>query len=184
MILNYKLGIASALSLLILGTLCGVDALAKRFKEGGEFLFSKITTIRGEIIETHDRISPTQLRGIVWKRNFAITLGGESAIRETWSNTRTDGGPGAGTEDSNRSGIRAALGVDTQTMGWHVSGENQLQRVLKDGDSLSMMTITIDPGNGCGVVRKWLKSVESTPDGGSVERYTPWRVLSAVCTAE
>jgi hypothetical protein len=144
-----------------------------------------MTTIRGEIVETHDRISPNPLRGIVWKRGFTITLGGENNIRETWSNERTDGGAGAEDAFHNQSGIRAALGVDTQRMGWHVLGENQLQRVVKDGDSLVLMTITIDPGSGCAVTRKWLKRAgpDDQSSGEAAERYTPWRVLSAQCTA-
>jgi hypothetical protein len=166
-------------------TLASSGAYAqRRFRERVEFLSSKMTTIRGEIIETRDRISPNPVRGMVWRRTFTITLGGENNIRETWSSERTDGGAGSGDEHENQSGIRGALGMDSQNMGWHVLGENQLQRVVKRGNSLVMMTITIGGGGACAVTRKWLKQVgQEEQTSGETEHYSPWRVLSGQCTA-
>jgi hypothetical protein len=179
---------ALAISLALLD---GSNALpfANLHKERGQFLFSKLTTISGQIVETHDRISPGSLRGIVWQRNFTFVLGAANDVRETWSNTRTDDGAGSGgTEDHNASGIKLSLGVNNPSVEWHVLGENQLQRINKQGDSVSIMTITLGPDNRCAVTRTWATHVGTMLDdrskGGTTERFTPWRTINAQCKAE
>jgi hypothetical protein len=153
-------------------------------------LNGKAITFRGEIVETHERVSPDPLRGIVWKRTFTITMSEDKSIRESWSNVRIDSGPGSATAAENYNDVGAVLGADSKNIGWHVLAEHKLQRVVKHGHFITMITITIDAGNRCRIERKWLteEGTAAAPgelsDGGAAVRYTPFRLLSARCDVE
>jgi hypothetical protein len=154
------------------------------------FLSAKTTIIRGEVIETHDRIAPEPQAGITWKRTFSVTLAANQ-VRETWVNElQGQGGKQNSGRDDPNGTSQSFLGANSGKKLWTVLGENQLQRVYSRGNYISLMTITIGHSHECQVEWKYLtkEGVQMTPDepgdsSGST-RYTPYRLVNANCTIE
>jgi hypothetical protein len=129
------------------------------------------TVITGEIVETHDRLTPEVFRGIHRVHSFRISLSGKNHVSETWTVSRPDMGDWRLNQTSgNHSGNkrRGGFGIkqteDAVTIGetgshvvWHVLGEKKLQRIFAGQHFLMMMDIEIGPDNSCRVDARYLK---------------------------
>jgi hypothetical protein len=150
---------------------------------------AKPTVIRGEIVEAHDRILFDRLEKIVWRRTFTITLSGTNNVTEDWSNVRIDAGSEEiPSRDDYNDGF-AQLGNPTQNMAWRVLGSNKLQRIVKHGRFVTLLTIDIDGKNKCHLERAYLfrkgdKIAPGENGGPDGAKYTPFRILSTHCTIE
>ena len=124
------------------------------------------TVITGEILETHDRLTPDVFRGIERVHSFRIDLSGKNQIHETWTISRPDmgGRRGNGHSGNAKPHFKIKQTEDAATIGengahvvWHVLGEKKLQRIFAGQHFLMMMDIEIGPDNACRVDARYLQ---------------------------
>jgi hypothetical protein len=129
------------------------------------------TVITGEVVETHDRLTPEVFRGIERVHSFRINLSGKNQIHETWTISRPDMGAWrlnrqGGIRNGNRTrfGFKikqsegdATIGENGSHVVWHVLGEKKLQRIFAGQHFLMMMDIEIGPDNACRVDARYLQ---------------------------
>jgi hypothetical protein len=129
------------------------------------------TLITGEVVETHDRLTPEVFRGIERVHSFRINLSGKNQVRETWTISRPDMGAWrlnrqGGIRNGNRTrfGFKIKQTEDAATIGesgshvvWHVLGEKKLQRIFAGQHFLMMMDIEIGSDNSCRVDARYLQ---------------------------
>jgi hypothetical protein len=94
------------------------------------------TAIHADYSATYDRLRPKPYKGINLKNTIDVTLSGTNSVRET--NTRE-----AGTFSDSKS-KSSTLGSG----GWSVLGENKIQKIIDQPQSVTEMTITVD-GAAC-----------------------------------
>jgi hypothetical protein len=144
-------------------------------------------TIHVTVIEAHDRITPTPIRGIVKRHDIDVVVKPNRDIQEISRDTDMSPHP-----YSTNGGRSATLGSDKPNVAWHVLGPNKLQRMGQAPGTqvLSVWTIETDANRGCHIDAKLLLQEGSTVTAGKIQgfdtpaTFTNFKVLQATCTIE
>ena len=144
-------------------------------------------TIHVTVIEAHDRVTPTPIKGIIKRHEHEIVVKPNKEITES---TRHIDDSSRASARVTTSGQSATLGAATTTVVWHVLGPNKLQRLSQDGQILSVWTIETDANHGCRIDAKMLMQDGAAVSNGKIQGFhTPatfnnFKVLQATCTIE
>jgi hydroxypyruvate isomerase len=144
-------------------------------------------TIHVTIVEAHDRVTPTPIKGIIKRHEHNVVVKANKEITE--STRDIDDGNRFQSRVTSR-GQSATLGTETATVVWHVLGPNKLQRLSQDGQTLSVWTIETDANRGCRIDAKILMQEGITVTTGKIQgfdtpaTFTNFKVLQAACTIE
>ena len=161
------------------------------------------TVIRGEILESHDRLSP-EVKDIERLHAFRITLSGKNHVSETWTDRREDLDPRSmqAGNHRNKSDFRIARDESTATIGdsrsnvvWRVLGPKKLQRIFAGRHFLLIVNIELDANNACAIDARYLKqtgfesiSMRSLPmrgdANGEMAEFSLPRVERASCSIQ
>lgn len=144
-------------------------------------------TIHVTVIEAHDRITPTPIKGIIKRHETDVVVKPNKQITESTRVTDVSSRPYDTT-----AGRSATLGAQNGNVVWHVLGPNKLQRMASAprGQILSVWTIETDANRGCRVDAKILMQQGMAVTAGKIQgfdtpaTFTNFRVLQATCTIE
>jgi hypothetical protein len=144
-------------------------------------------TIHVTVIEAHDRVTPTPIKGIIKRNEFEIVVKPNKEITE---NHRLIDESSRASARVTSGGQSATLGTATASVAWHVLGPNRLQRMSQNGQMLMVWTIETDAGRGCRIDAKYLMQEGVTVTTGKIQgfdapaTFTNYKVLQASCTIE
>lgn len=144
-------------------------------------------TIHVTVVESHDRITPTPVRGIIKRHDSDVVVKPNKEIHETVRDTDQGNRPYSTTGDRS-----ATLGGEKANVVWHVLGPSKLQRLGQAPGTqlLSVWTIETDANRGCRIDAKLLLQEGATATSGKIQgfdtpaTFTNFRVLQATCTIE
>jgi len=161
----------------------------------------KVTTITGEILESHDLLpdadgsSAPLISDIRWSHRFTVELSGHNHIEEKWFSVRLGVGPSAlahrklgGPPQLTKSMENSAtIGAGSGKAVWHVLAANKLQRLFAGQHFLMMIDIEIGADKSCRLEAKYVKQVGFTSvvlrraTTGELANFSLPQVQSATC---
>jgi hypothetical protein len=144
-------------------------------------------TIHVTVVERHDRVTPTPIRGIVKRNDVDVVVKPNKEIHESARMTDMGSHPLSTTGQQS-----ATLGDESANVAWHVLGPNKLQRFYQRPNTqlLSVWTIETDANRGCHIDVKMLMQEGTAVTAGNIQgtntpaTFTNYKVLQATCSIE